>query len=81
MNIIKWVINKKKIEEEIEQQDRQYNDVLAQNGQLSILNTAYKERNDFLECEREKNLETIGKLRQQVNALKKGVKASETSTH
>lgn len=81
MNLIKWIINKKKIElkmndmiDEITDQDNQYEDLLQQftkmEGQVDLL----IQRNNELEEEHSKQIEAIGKLRKKVTELKKELK-------
>lgn len=81
MKFIKWIINKKKIEskmndmiDEIADQDNQYEDLLQQftkmEGQVDLL----IKRNQELEEEHSKQIETIGKLRKKITELKKELK-------
>lgn len=81
MNLIKWIINKKKIEKEIEEQDIQYDSLLKKYGEMEHNIDKVIEMNDVLEENNTKYLETISKLRKKVNELKKEVKEFETSTH
>ena len=81
MNIIKWIINKKKLEKEIEEQDIQYEEILKKYGKMENDIDKLIEMNDVLEENNTKYLETISKLRKKVNELKKEVKELETSTH
>ena len=88
MNILKWIINKKKIEQEIDDmeneivdQDEQYEKLLQDfnkmEGQLDLI----IQRNNELEEEHTKQIETIGKLRKKITELKKEMKTIETDTH
>ena len=74
MNLIKWIINKNKIEQEIESQDNQYNTLLIKFGKLDRdLNDAFN-KIDELEKINLERLETISKLRKKVNQLRKELK-------
>ena len=74
MKMINWVLNKKKIEQEIESQDNQYNTLLIKYGKLDRdLNEAF-EKIDELEKINLERLETISKLRKKVNQLRKELK-------
>lgn len=74
MEMISWVLNKKKIEQEIESQDNQYNTLLIKYGKLDKdLNEAFK-KIDELEKINLERLETISKLRKKVNQLRKELK-------
>lgn len=74
MKMIKWIINKNKIEQEIESQDNQYNTLLIKYGKIDKeLNEAF-EKIDELEKINLERLETISKLRKKVNQLRKELK-------
>lgn len=74
MNIIKWIIEKKTIEREIEEQDKQYNDLLTKNGRLEEVIKLLKEQLETSENDRLNKVEQIGKLRRKYNDLKKEIK-------
>lgn len=74
MNIIKWVIEKKTIEREIEEQDKQYNDLLTKNGRLEEVIKLLKEQLETSENDRLNKVEQLGKLRRKYNDLKKEIK-------
>ena len=74
MNIIRWVIEKKTIKREIEEQDKQYNDLLTKNGKLEEVIKLLKEQLENSENDRLNKVEQLGKLRRKYNDLKKEIK-------
>ena len=75
MNLIKWIKNKKIIEEEIESQDYQYNSVLIKYGKMEKAYNKSLETIDDLMNKNLERLETISDLRKKLNKLKREMKA------
>lgn len=74
MKMIKWIINKNKIEQEIESQDNQYNTLLIKYGRIEKdLNKAFDKIEELEKINLER-LETISKLRKKANQLRKELK-------
>lgn len=74
MNLVKWVLNKKKIESEIESQDNQYETLLIKYGRIEKdLNKAFDKIEELEKINLER-LETISKLRKKSNQLRKELK-------
>ena len=81
MKFIKWIINRKKIEvemnnmiDEIADQDNQYEKLLQKFTKMEGKIDFLIKRNEELEEEHSKQIETIGKLRKKVTELKKELK-------
>lgn len=77
MNLVKWILNKKIIESEIESGDKQYETTLIKNGKLRKENENLKKENEILEEKNMQRLETISELRKKVNSLKRELKKKE----
>ncbi len=75
MNLIKWMLNKRKIEKEIESQDYQYNSVLIKYGKIEKAYNKSLETIDDLMNKNLERLETISDLRKKLNKLKREMKA------
>ena len=71
-DLIKWIINKSKIEEEIETQDRIIDNQKARIAKQALKELEYEKELEYLRASNEKYILKIKELRKEIRNLKKG---------
>ena len=71
-DLIKWIINKNKIEEEIETQDRIIDNQKARIAKQALKELEYEKELEYLRASNEKYILKIKELRKEIRNLKKG---------
>lgn len=71
-NLIKWIVNKSKIEEEIETQDRIIDNQKARIAKQALKELESEKELEYLRASNEKYILKIKELRKEIRNLKKG---------
>ena len=72
MDLIKWIVNKNKIEEEIETQDRIIDNQKTRIAKQTLKELEYEKELEYLRTSNEKYILKIKELRKEIRSLKKG---------
>ena len=77
MNIFEWVFNKKKLESELDNLDRDLDNIKIKNNKLKREVERYKEQINFLEDKDFQKIITIKDLRKEIKDLKRQIEGSD----
>ena len=71
-DLIKWIINKKRIEEEMEKEDRIIDNQRVKIAKQNLKELEYEKELEYLRASNEKYILKIKELRKEIRSLKKG---------